>query len=72
MSIELHEEECEKVRVLNLRGKLTKEDYAYFAPDVERASSWVVMRRWRPDGGRIWTACLRFLYLERDYRRFSK
>jgi len=37
MSVELHEKEGGKVLVLNLSGKLTKEDYAYFTPEVERA-----------------------------------
>ena len=37
MSVELHEEAGGKVLVLNVSGKLVKEDYAHFTPEVERA-----------------------------------
>ncbi len=37
MSVELHEEATGKLLILNLSGKLTKEDYGKFIPDVERA-----------------------------------
>jgi hypothetical protein len=37
MSVELHEELDGKILVLNLRGKLTKEDYNLFTPEVEKA-----------------------------------
>ena len=37
MSIELHEEAAGKILILNLSGKLTKEDYAHFTPEVEKA-----------------------------------
>jgi hypothetical protein len=37
MSVELHEEAGGKILILNLNGKLTKEDYALFTPAVERA-----------------------------------
>jgi len=37
MTVELHEEAAGKVLILNLSGKLTQEDYAYFTPEVERA-----------------------------------
>ena len=37
MSVELHEEAVGRVLILNLSGKLTKEDYAHFTPEVERA-----------------------------------
>lgn len=37
MSVELHEEAGGKILILNLSGKLTKDDYALFAPEVERA-----------------------------------
>ena len=37
MSVELHEEAGGKVLILNLSGKLAKEDYAHFTPEVERA-----------------------------------
>ncbi len=37
MSVELHEETGGKILILNLSGKLTKEDYANFTPEVERA-----------------------------------
>jgi hypothetical protein len=36
MAVELHEEDGGKVLVVNLSGKLTKEDYAHFVPEVER------------------------------------
>jgi hypothetical protein len=36
MSVELHEEAGGKVLVINLSGKLTKEDYETFVPEVER------------------------------------
>ena len=36
MSVNLHEEAGGKVLVVNLSGKLTKEDYAHFVPEVER------------------------------------
>ena len=37
MSVELHEEAGGKILILNLSGKLTKDDYALFTPEVERA-----------------------------------
>ena len=37
MSVELREEANGKVLILNLSGKLTKDDYAHFIPAVERA-----------------------------------
>lgn len=37
MSVELYEEAGGKVLILNLSGKLAKEDYAHFTPEVERA-----------------------------------
>ncbi|MEO8165057.1 MAG: STAS/SEC14 domain-containing protein [Betaproteobacteria bacterium] len=37
MSVELREEAGGKVLILNLSGKLVKEDYAHFTPEVERA-----------------------------------
>ena len=37
MSVELHEEAGGKILILNLSGKLTKEDYAAFTPEVELA-----------------------------------
>ena len=37
MSVELHEEAAGKILILNLSGKLTKEDYAHFTPEVEKA-----------------------------------
>jgi hypothetical protein len=37
MSVELHEEAGGKILILNLNGKLAKEDYAHFSPEVERA-----------------------------------
>ena len=37
MSVELHKEAGGKILILNLSGKLTKEDYAGFTPEVERA-----------------------------------
>ena len=37
MSVELHEEAGGKILILNLSGKLAKEDYAHFTPQVERA-----------------------------------
>ena len=37
MSVELHEETGGKILILNLSGKLSKEDYAHFTPAVERA-----------------------------------
>jgi len=37
MSVELREEADGKVLILNLSGKLTKDDYAHFTPAVERA-----------------------------------
>jgi SpoIIAA-like len=37
MSVDLHEEAGGEILILNLSGKLTKEDYAIFTPDVERA-----------------------------------
>ena len=36
MSVDLHEEADGKVLVVNLSGKLTKEDYQRFVPEVER------------------------------------
>jgi hypothetical protein len=36
MSVDLHEEAGGKVLVVNLSGKLTKDDYARFVPEVER------------------------------------
>jgi hypothetical protein len=36
MSVDLHEEDGGKVLVVNLSGKLSKDDYARFAPEVER------------------------------------
>ena len=36
MSVDLHEEEGIKVLVLKMSGKLTKEDYRQFVPQVER------------------------------------
>jgi len=36
MSVELHEEADGKILILNLSGKLAKEDYALFTPEVER------------------------------------
>jgi hypothetical protein len=36
MSVELHEELENKLLVVRLSGKLTKEDYEYFTPEVER------------------------------------
>lgn len=37
MSVELHEESGGKILILSLSGKLAKDDYALFAPEVERA-----------------------------------
>ncbi len=37
MSVELQEEAGGKILILNLSGKLTREDYANFIPEVERA-----------------------------------
>ncbi len=37
MAVELHEEADGKIVILNLSGKLAKEDYAHFTPEVERA-----------------------------------
>ena len=37
MSIELHEEADGKILIVNLSGKLAKEDYAHFTPAVEQA-----------------------------------
>jgi hypothetical protein len=37
MAVELREEMGGKVLILNLSGKLAKEDYAHFTPEVERA-----------------------------------
>lgn len=37
MSVELREEADGKVLILDLSGKLTKDDYAHFTPTVERA-----------------------------------
>ena len=37
MSVELREEAGGKILILNLSGKLTKQDYAHFTPAVERA-----------------------------------
>lgn len=37
MSVELHEEAGRKILILTLSGKLTKEDYAHFSPEVEQA-----------------------------------
>jgi len=37
MSVELLEEAGGKILILNLNGKLAKEDYAHFTPEVERA-----------------------------------
>ena len=37
MSVELHEEAGGKILILTLTGKLTKEDYALFTPEVEEA-----------------------------------
>ena len=37
MAVELREEGGGKILVLNLSGKLAKEDYARFTPEVERA-----------------------------------
>ena len=39
MSVELHEEAGGKVLILNLNGKLAKEDYAHFTPEVEHAAT---------------------------------
>ena len=36
MSVELHEEAGGKCLLVQLSGKLTKEDYAHFVPEVER------------------------------------
>ena len=36
MSVEFHEEAAGKVLVVKLSGKLVKEDYARFVPEVER------------------------------------
>lgn len=36
MSVELHEEATGKVLAIKLTGKLTKEDYEHFIPEVER------------------------------------
>jgi SpoIIAA-like len=36
MAVELHEEAGGKVLVVNLTGKLTKEDYEHFVPEVEK------------------------------------
>jgi hypothetical protein len=36
MSVDLHEEAGGKVVVVNLSGKLSKDDYALFVPEVER------------------------------------
>ncbi len=36
MSVELHEDLENKLLVVRLSGKLTKQDYEYFTPEVER------------------------------------
>jgi hypothetical protein len=36
MSVELHEEADGKILAITLTGKLTKEDYAHFIPELER------------------------------------
>ena len=36
MTIELHEEEDGKILLVKLSGKLTKQDYEHFGPEVER------------------------------------
>jgi hypothetical protein len=36
MAVDLHEEASGKILVVNLTGKLTKEDYKVFVPHVER------------------------------------
>lgn len=37
MSVELHEEAGGKLLILSVSGKLVKEDYAHFSPEVDRA-----------------------------------
>jgi hypothetical protein len=37
MSVKLHEEADGRIMVLTLSGKLDKQDYAHFMPEVERA-----------------------------------
>ena len=36
MSVELREEASGKILTVKLTGKLTKQDYEYFSPEVER------------------------------------
>lgn len=36
MSVELHEERDNKLLVVRLSGKLIRQDYEYFTPEVER------------------------------------
>lgn len=36
MSVDLHVQESGKILVINLTGKLTKEDYGNFVPEIER------------------------------------
>ncbi len=36
MSVDLYEEAGGKILVIKLTGKLTKEDYEHFIPEVER------------------------------------
>ncbi|OWK39801.1 STAS/SEC14 domain-containing protein [Fimbriiglobus ruber] len=37
MSVQLHEDAAGKILMLTLSGKLAKEDYAHFTPEVDRA-----------------------------------
>lgn len=73
MSVELHEEAGGKILNLTLRGKLAKEDYATFGPEVDRAvqNKGKVRMLVRMQDFHGWTAGALWEDIKFDWRHFS-
>lgn len=73
MAVELREEAGGKILVLNLSGKLAKEDYAHFTPVVERAvkEHGKVRLLVRMHDFHGWTAGALWEDIKFDWRHFS-
>jgi hypothetical protein len=73
MSVELHEEEGGKILILNLSGKLTKDDYGVFTPEVERAvkTHGKIRMLVRMIGFHGWTLCAVWEDMKFDLHHFA-
>lgn len=73
MAVELREEAAGKIMIINLSGKLTKEDYQHFIPEVERAiqQQGKVRMLVRMHDFHGWTAGALWEDLKFDWKHFS-